>query len=415
MADKNDKATADGAADPEGDEAAFRRMVEEIGDELNELVFPALAEALQAVPRLRSRLSPAFPFPQKLRVGVTSTHLCVEFVGPEDPNDPSFDVEGVWAPDGTVLDFLGVDLSATRVPMPIPHPHPLENMRFFLGDSMTMLGDYMYDVVANPSDLMLNGFLDFTANRQEPTFVSNTAFLWSDADGAIRVRHVDFMELIPIVEQEDGRVGWGYRTRESMRDDMVPFLLHYEVPRYDVALHRTLNAFIELVHAADATEPRITKYLSEHPEILQLAFGCDALNPQTLLEWQYETDKDNLQPDFMPVKMDGFADILEFKLPWLGGKPVVGTPTRTKPSAEVDAALAQIDEYAEWCDDEVNRRWLEEDKGIRVYAPMTYLVIGHRKDLSAEDRQRFRKRRNAIIYTYDEFVEMTRMNLYRAR
>lgn len=412
MANKDSKEVARNADGIGWDEAAFRTMVEEIGAELNDLVFPALALALEAEPRLRSRLSPAFPFPQKVRVGVTSTHMCVEFVGPEDPDDPSFEIEGVWAPDSTVSDFLGIDLSAIHVPMAIPHTDHLENVRFFLGESMNMLGDYMYDVVANPSDLVLNGYVDFSVAKA-PTYVSNTAFLWSDAEGAIRVRHIDFMELMPIVE-EDGQTGWAYRTRESMRDNLVPFLLSYHVPRYDVALHRTLNAFIELVHASDATEPRITKYLSEHPEILQLAFGCDALNPQTRLEWQYETDKEDLQPDFMPVKMDGYADILEFKLPWLKSKGVVGSATRTKPSAEVDAALAQIDEYAEWCDEEVNRRWLEQEKGIRVYAPVTFLVIGHRKDLSAEDRQRFRKRRNAIIYTYDEFVEMTRMNLYRA-
>ena len=119
-------------------------------------------------------------------------------------------------------------------------------------------------------------------------------------------------------------------------------------------------------------------------------------------------DREDLRPDFMPVKMDGFADIVEFKLPWLKGKPVVGPATRTKPSAEADTALAQIDEYEEWCAQDVNRRWLEEEKGIRVHAPMTYLVIGHQSEFTAEDRQRFRKRRNAIIVTYDEFVEMAR-------
>lgn len=138
------------------------------------------------------------------------------------------------------------------------------------------------------------------------------------------------------------------------------------------------------------------------------ASRCHELHPETTLEWQYETDREDLRPDFMPVKMDGFADIVEFKLPWLKGKPVVGPATRTKPSAEVDTALAQIDEYEEWCAQDVNRRWLEEEKGIRVHAPMTYLVIGHQSEFTAEDRQRFRKRRNAIIVTYDEFVEMAR-------
>lgn len=388
-------------------EEEFAREVSALADDLNRVVFPALHVALMADPRRRATMNPAFPYPRQVRVGLLPTHLVVEYVGPEDPRDHQFAVQGAFLPEGTILDFLGIDISHLHC-RKFAMPTNVDNIQFFLGDAMRLLGDYMFDIVENPNDLMLNGIFDF-AVAKEPTFVSNTTFLWSDADGALRVRRIDFMELMPV-----HREGWPYHTEESLVH-FAQFLASYRVPPYRPALHSVLNEFIQLVAGADTTEPQITTYLAAHPQILQLAFGANELNPQTLLEWQYPTDKPNLQPDFMPVKMDGYADILEFKLPRLKSAPLVGTATRRHPSFEIDSALAQIDEYNEWCSQEVNRRWLERTKGIKVLNPDQRMVIGHRDEFSAEDRQRMRARRDAVIFTYDEFIEMARMQLYRVR
>jgi len=285
----------------------------------------------------------------------------------------------------------------------------IENLQVFLGEAISLLGDYMYDVVTNPNDLVLNGFPDFTAGT-EPTYVSNATFCWSDPSGALQFRRVDFLELFPILEG-----GWPYHTEQSL-ERFAAFLIGLKVPRYEVALHQRLNEFIELVARVDVTEPKITRFLAEHSEILQLAFAAHSLHPETLLEWKTEANvKPNLKPDFLPVRMDGYADILEFKLPRLKGAPIVGTGNRTRPSAEVDSALAQIDEYAEWCTQQVHRCWLEQTKGIKILEPHTFLVMGHRCDFSPADRQKLRTRRNATVYTYDEFIEMARMQLYRVR
>jgi hypothetical protein len=55
------------------------------------------------------------------------------------------------------------------------------------------------------------------------------------------------------------------------------------------------------------------------------------------------------------------------------------------------------------------------DKNIKILHPHTYLVIGHRDDFDSTERQKLRSRRNATIFTYDEFIEMARMQLYRVR
>jgi hypothetical protein len=389
-------------------EAEFRALVGTIANGLNAEVFPRVAAALRADPALRRNLNRAFPFPGRLRVGVVPSHLLVEYVGEEDEDDPQFSVEGHWKPGWTVWDFLGIEPASISAAPVIPWPRRLENMQVFLGDAMEILGDYLYDIVANPQDLILNGVPDFTV-ATEPTFLSNVTFLYSDSKGSFRIRHIDFLELWPV---EKG--GWPYHSKESF-PTFADFLVNYKVPSYSHRLHGDLNEFIRLVKQNGVREPTLTSYLAEHPQILQLAFGADALNPQVLLKWQDESGRPDLKPDFMPTKMDGYCDIVEFKLPSVNGSAVVGTASRKRPSAEVDAALAQIDEYQEWAEQDRNRAWLQAEKGLKVHSPHTYLVVGHRDEFTAEERQRLRRRRNATIYTYDEFIEMARMHLYRIR
>ena len=67
---------------------------------------------------------------------------------------------------------------------------------------------------------------------------------------------------------------------------------------------------IGLINLQETNEVDIT----EHPEILQYAFGMNKLNAQTLLKWQYQTQDKDLKPDFMPERMDGYCDIMEFKM-----------------------------------------------------------------------------------------------------
>jgi hypothetical protein len=378
-----------------------------LAGDLNTYVFPKIDNALTSDPSIRTHLNPAFPFPMKIRAALLDTHLAVEYVGPEDNDDSHISIEGVWQPTLKLLDFLGIDLAHISAPR-LPWSTNLENMQVFLGEAMNLLGDYLYDVVSNPQDLILNGIPEFGVSH-DPTYVSNTTFLWSDAEGAIRIRRIDFLELFPIQKE-----GWAYHTKESL-EHFADFLINYQVPTYSHELHAILNDFIQLIAQSGTDEPTITKYLEKHPEILQISFGTHELNPQTDLIWQYSTDIPDLKPDFMPVKMDGFADILEFKLPRLKSTPLVGSSARRHPSFEIDSALAQIDQYEDWVSQDINRQWLEATKSIKIMHPHIYLVIGHREEFNATERQKLRGRRNATIFTYDEFIEMARMQLYRLR
>ncbi|TGL23746.1 DUF4263 domain-containing protein, partial [Leptospira levettii] len=244
----------------------------------------------------------------------------------------------------------------------------------------------------------------------KPVVLNNCSFFWTDADGGLKIKHIDLLELFPY---DDGNLVYH-------SDDSFTYFSNYivsnPVPIYDVELHKTLNKFIELINLKDTSEPDITKYLANNPKILQIAFGIYELNPQIDLIWQYNPNhRKNLKPDFLPKKMDGFCDIMEFKLPNLKSTPLVGSENRLEPSYEIDKAIAQVDEYDEWFEQQNNRDWLLKEKGINVHKPLRYIIMGHSKDFLPEDRQRLRSKRNTIFFTYDEFIEAARSQLYRIK
>jgi hypothetical protein len=383
--------------------------------QLNDLAFRKLHDELEKRPQIRATLNPAFPFPKEIRFGLLPNFLVVEYLGPEQPEDDYFKVTAAFYDN--MLNFLDMDLSHLEY-KPIPMQsipgleifdeieNRVEDISFFLGDSINILCDYSYRFFYDTESALFEGIFDFET-AQNPFYVSNSTFFWTDNYGNLKVRRIDFMEVWPL---ENGH--WIYPTRPEKLADLI---LACPVPAFDVKLHKTLNEFIEMVGDSSRHETHITKFIEENPEILQLGIGVRELNPQRFLEWQYPCNKPNLKPDFMPARLNGYVDLLDFKLPKLKSKPIVGSSTRSHPSFEVDSALAQLDEYEEWCSQEIHQNWLFETQKIKVKSPDKYLIIGHSRDFTAEERERLRKTRDAIIWTYDEFIDMVRFQLYRVK
>ena len=375
---------------------------------LNDRVFALIHSALQARPEIRKNLNPAFPFPRELRIGLLKNCLAIEYVGPEKPEEHQFETNGIFLPSQDVFDFLGLNLGHLKTGFTPPPFANVTNTAFFIGDSIRYLTDYFYDFPQMPIEMfMLNGYTDFREPK-DPLFISNTTFFWTDPEGALKIRHIDLLELVPLL---DGNVV--YHSDESY-EAFAHAILATIVPTYETKLHGVLNQFIELVNLPETRETDITSFVEEHPDILLLAFGAQRVHSQVELTWQYAAGKPNLKPDFMLKRMDGFSDILDFKLPNLKGNPLVGTAVRRQPSHEVDSAIAQVIEYRDWCGQEINSRWLEKEKGIKVLRPVTYLIMGHSKDFAPEDRRKLRDTRNTVVFTYDELIEMARFQLYRA-
>ncbi|WP_286945992.1 Shedu anti-phage system protein SduA domain-containing protein [Acetobacterium sp. UBA5834] len=387
----------------------IEELLKSIVDDLNNKVFNLIDNFLELYPEKRNSLNPAFPFPKKIKVGVLKKFLVVEYCGPEDPLDSKIEAEAYFNPEASILDFIGVDLGKANI-LSLPVNQPVENFSFFLGKSISYLCDYLYDFTQLPSEyIVMNGLFNFEPLNNETTYISNISFFWSNNEDRLMLKHIDFMEIIPLLED-----GIGYHTEESYKK-LAEFLIFNNVPQYRVQLHRALNEFIELISLDATKEVDITNFLEANPEILQYSFGTNKLNPQILLEWQYDCEMHDLKPDFMPVRMDGFCDIFEFKLPHLNSKSFVGSNVRQHPSYSIDEAIAQLNCYHEWCSQLVNTEWLEKNKGIKILNPQRYLIMGHSKDFTPEQRRKLREQRNVTIFTYDEFIELARFQIYRFR
>lgn len=295
-------------------------------------------------------------------MGILKKFFVLEFIGPEDLKNGAVPVSMEYQPTYSVHDFLGISCHcAHKIPVPTNF---LDNIAIYMGDSISYLCEYFYDFTQMPMEMfILNGDFDLDSIIK-PVSISNVTFFWTDVSGDLKIKHVDFMEIWPLDENGD----LTFHDRVGLHD-LGQFLLNYKVPTYNLKLHKELNELIELVNLATTTEVDITQYLENHPQILQIAFGAHNLNPQILLEWQYETELSNLRPDFMPERMGGYCDILEFKTPTLKNASMVGPLERHHPSSEVDRAIAQIDAYEQWCGQEINLQWLEREKGIKVKYP----------------------------------------------
>lgn len=387
----------------------LEKFIRETSDDIKEYVFSPINDFISNQPSVRSNLNPAFPYPYNLRIGILENCLAIEYVGPNKDEETDFGCQGFFQPTWDVYDFLEIDLKH-HTSRGIAIEADLDNMSFFLGKSMEYLTDYFYDMTQLPYEfLMLNGYIDFSKPKR-PIFISNTNFLWTDENDRLKVKHIDFMEIFPL--GENGEVY--YHDNNSLKK-FADFLINYKVPKYKVKLHEKLNEFIEYINLPDINEPKITAFLTENPEILQLAFGVHELNAQVDLEWQFDTEYNNLKPDFLPKRMDGYADIMEFKLPFLKNNPMVGKLERRHPSFEIDTAISQLETYDYWCSQKVNTDWLEKNKAIKILYPRKILIIGHSKEFSKEDRARLKNIRDTTVFTYDEFIEMARFQLYRVQ
>lgn len=68
------------------------------------------------------------------------------------------------------------------------------------------------------------------------------------------------------------------------------------------------------------------------------------VHSQVKCEWQSE-EKDEIIPDFFVVRANGYADIVEFKLPKVKRNTVVERNNREQFSAEINSYIAQTRVY----------------------------------------------------------------------
>jgi hypothetical protein len=249
------------------------------------------------------------------------------------------------------------------------------------------------------------------------TRLINARFFDATPDGGLKTRHIKWLDLIPCKYDDSGE------TVDKFSIWVDPFVklaemdanASYPIPT-DFRLTRLeqMNRFVEFIGDKRNTEPAITRFLASEDLrfALKMRFAAQHIFPECICEWQ-SANRKAIKPDFFVVGSDGFADIVEFKLPELKGAPVVGSENRETFSAAINSYVSQTRVYREYFDDPNNRAYVKTMYGFEVYKPRRHLVIGRRWQLSSSEWRAIAADYNDLtIHTYDDIIDGVVMQFY---
>lgn len=200
----------------------------------------------------------------------------------------------------------------------------------------------------------------------EGQFVRLINGMFFDAkDDDLKTRIIKWIDFIPCHynEPEEGELDEiGFSLEVYDRLWQADLFYQYPEPadfKYDKL--PKINRFIELFGNSENSEPTITSFLAQQENhfILNMGFMGTGVHSQVKCEWQSE-EKDEIIPDFFVVRANGYADIVEFKLPKVKRNTVVGRNNREQFSAEINSYIAQTRVYRSYFEDPNNRRWFEK-------------------------------------------------------
>lgn len=151
------------------------------------------------------------------------------------------------------------------------------------------------------------------------------------------------------------------------------------VTKERLELARRVEEFEALVNDHRTKENDIQRFFESNQEFI-LGVEHRRAVPHIVLQRE---DGDTLIPDFIlePVDQTRLADVLELKLP--SAEIFVMKKGRRRFSAAVFEACAQLREYAEFFDEERNRRRVQEQYGLLAYRPRLFVIIGRRSDVDS--------------------------------
>jgi len=375
-------------------------------------------------PELRKTIPGMLVAPDSLSVYIGETHLAIEYFGP--PQAPAklgpgvqvtfFDYRGQG---DFISNIIGMKFDGTGMKIAVTPSDLYWNL--FVptsADATELMMDIGWDMTAENMAFMINtSGLDLPAANFAR--MVNCFFYSKEAD-RLRTRRVQWIDFLPLTvkdideDTEDVGVAMWPDMEHTIEHDA-----HMQFPRpafFENERLALLNRFRELILTPDVTEPQITAWLAEpaHQFILRMALPAVGLLAQRKCKWVNEPSRDPIIPDFFAVKPNGFADIVEFKLPELKGEATVGKLNRETFSAEVNSYVAQTHFYKEYFDDSTNRNYVKDTHGIEVYHPKRTLIMGRRWQF--EDKV-WRSVASAFpdltILTYDDLLDSVSAQLYQ--
>ncbi|WP_181315082.1 Shedu anti-phage system protein SduA domain-containing protein [Photobacterium phosphoreum] len=360
--------------------------------------------------------------PRSISVYLGRTHIGVEFDGPEfiTELESGSNIEVKYFDYSVdecnlVEKIIGFEFDSTR-PISLPLPHYSEDIIFPTNRGFDKLRELKWNFSAQNSIMGLN-VPTLSVMNDRFTRVINAFFFDADESGLI-TRQIKWLDLIPIKFDSSDPETDIFVFDLSIYKDLVKPDAHYVYPAPDEFKYIQLpkiNRFIELWGNKDSSEVDITNFISEEENqfILSMKFGATAIHSELTCDWQSE-DRKSIRPDFFVVQPNGYADIVEFKLPHIPKSFVVGSENRETFSAWLNSYISQTRAYVSFFDDPNNRRWFEDKYGFKVHKPKRYLVVGRRYDFKSDVWREIQSDfRDLEIITFDDLIDGVKAQFYQ--
>lgn len=398
----------------------MKKVVMTVGQTLMNIYWSQLYKRIKGNPALLKDFTAFLIHPEKLIYYLGKNHLAIEYLGAERMND--LDGKGFeslaefydYSDSENLLEMVigfkydstaGVDLPLS----PFTEELILPTNRGF--DKLVELNwnfaaqSYIIGFNSSPPVPQIGHFARLT----------NSFFFDADESG-LKTRHIKWIDFIPIklIEYEE-HLDISF-TLEPY-NDLIEKDLNYVYPLpegFDYIRLERINRFIEFIGYKNHSEPEITSFLSkeENTFIISMFFSAKSVHPQLICKWQSE-EKEDLIPDFFVLKPNGFADIVEFKLPFIKNSIVVGKANRETFSSQISCYISQTRNYKYYFEDPNNRKWFKEQYSIDVLKPRRFLVVGRRSDYSPDTwKEMIADYIDIEIITYDDLVDGVTAQFY---
>lgn len=343
-------------------------------------------------------------------------HIGIEYDGPYEiagldiERDVEVNIVDFSFKECEILDkIIGYDFSDAK---PYELPHHSENLIFPTNDGIQKLLDLKWNFLAQTGAFSLNG--KPYVGKNKAVRIINTYFFDAKND-SLQTRHVKWLEIFPVISKSNAP-GEDYACDLSILMNYIEHDANFSFNFPNDFRNKSLpiiNRFIELWGNKDNPETVITRFLSlaENKFILKSKFGAKDIFPEKLCEWQ-TNDRKPIKPDFFILQPNGYADIVDFKLPDLS-KVIVGKNNAKRFSAILNQYITQIGVYAEYFTELKNREWFENKYGFKVHHPRKYLIMGRRHNFQDEVwRDLLARQKDIDIYTYDDLIDCATAQFY---
>ena len=381
-------------------------------DTLNYQYWKVIRNFVEANQELKKTIPTFLLSPENLNIYVGKQHIAIEYIGVY--NRPILDEKMVeckvydYSESGNFIEEI-IGINYDEAPMIIPIEGYVDDLYVTTLEATGILAENNWNFTAQEMVFVLN--VSGLSLGEGFTRLRNCFFYEKNGDG-LKVRNIKWMDIFPInkididEDTEEVTISFPNLPMLAIEDAQysLPEKLNFQYEKLAI-----MNRFIELYNSEGTSETDITRFLAE-PEnqfILKMSFFGSMIHAEKECKWIDNEERSPIRPDFFVVGSDGFADILEFKLPRMKtATVVVGKPNRETFSAELHSYIAQTRVYSEYFEDPRNRKLIKDSYGIQAHYPKRFIVVGRRWMFApAEWRAIINEYKDITIRTYDDIVD----------